>query len=614
MTSIRYLDPILINQIAAGEVVERPASVVKELVENAIDAGATRIDVILRDAGKAEITIKDNAGGMNADELKLAVARHATSKIPDNDLFNIASLGFRGEALASIGAIARLSIHSKMKEESHGWSIQVSGGHMDAISPSTKISQHGTSVEVLDLFFATPARLKFLKSNATEMAANIDILHRLALSHPNIAFTLTHNQKNVFTFEAGSLEERIHQVLGQEFRENVISVDRSYQDMHLTGLTSIPTFNHSQTNQQYFFVNHRPVKDKLLQMAFKIAYQDFIPTGRHAACCIFLHLPRELVDMNVHPAKTEVRFQRAGDVRDFVISSLKAQLDLPRHTTSTHLSTAAITSFERHIQATHAANLSSPSLTRSNYTPTRSFSSPQAAAVVREMYAPQKVEELAYPYLNLNTVMQPQEVNQQASMNINEQNYPLGHARAQLFDAYIISQTSDAFFLVDQHAAAERLTYESLKQGLRANTIAQQPLLIPEIVKLNGAAREILLENKETLKTLGLTLQAFGSDEVMIQAVPVLLRDVDVKQLITDIAGDLLEQDTSTVLEEKLLERLSTIACHGSIRFGRKLSLEEMNALLRQIEAVPAADQCNHGRPSYIKLNRSDLERLFERA
>lgn len=594
MSSLRLLPANLINQIAAGEVIERPASVIKEITENALDAGATSLSITLRDAGKSFISVTDNAKGIAKNDLPLCLARHATSKIPDDDLFNISSLGFRGEALASIASIARLSLHSRTPNSEHGWCINVHGGEMTVATPSVLVKGHGTVVEVADLFYATPARLKFMKSNPSEMTANMEVIHRLALAYPHVAFKVSHHDKMILEVSAESPEERVMSILGKTFAENALPLHAQVGDMIITGFAGIPTYNHSQSNQQFFFVNDRPVKDKLLHMATKLAYQDYMPHGRHGACCLFIQLPRELVDMNVHPAKIEVRFQRSQDVRDAVIAAIKGHLGSSAPLTSTHLGEAAVASFTR------PENFPLPP--RQSYAP-QSYAAPSRGSYAQSSAAYQRYTAPHYA----------QEDHPVAIIENQSTEGLLGTPKAQLFNAYIISQAEDEFYIVDQHAAAERMTYESLKKQMEHQGVSKQPLLIPEIITFPEDVRALLLEAAGELSLFGLEISSFGVSDIMVQAIPAILKETPIKGLLMDIAEDLRAEGHSSTLKDHLLAKLSTIACHGSIRFGRPLSLPEMNALLRDIEATPFSDQCNHGRPSYIKLSKASLEKLFER-
>ena len=602
MSTIRLLPPNLINQIAAGEVIDRPSSVIKELCENALDAGATSLLIQLKDAGKSLISVTDNALGMSRDDLEKAVVRHATSKIPDDNLFNVSSLGFRGEALASIGSISRLSIHSRSPEDDHGWCIHVYGGDVQASSPSTVLKSHGTCVEVRDLFYATPARLKFMKSNVSEMSSHIEVVQRLALVSPHVFFKIIHEEKTIFEVFPESHENRVLSVLGQKFADNAVVLDACVGDVGISGFACVPTYNQSQASEQFFFVNGRPVKDKLLHVAVKIAYQDYVPHGRHGACCLFIQLPKELVDMNVHPAKIEVRFQRSQEVRDAVISVIKGHFGSAQGFTSTHLSEAAISSFERHA---HVANNSYPS---HNYSRRGSSFPVQSSHALMQSQSMYQAPSMPLPQPTF------QEKEDIASFEQSFDSGVLGVAKAQLFNAYIISQGEDGFYIVDQHACAERITYESLKKEMEGGGVKKQSLLIPVIVNCTGTEQEQLLSMAKDLSSLGMDIEEFGVRDIAIHSVPALLKDADYPQLMKDILADLNEGEGSGgMLKTHLLQRLSTIACHGSIRFGRHLSEHEMNALLREVEKTPFSEQCNHGRPSYIKLSRGDLERLFER-
>lgn len=622
--TIRMLPPHLINQIAAGEVIERPASVVKEIVENALDAGSTDILIELRDSGKSFISIKDNGAGMSAAQLPLAVIRHATSKIPDNDLFKISSLGFRGEALASIGAIARLSLHSRQHNQEHGWCLCVHGGELMPMTPSMQLKDQGTCVEVADLFYATPARLKFMKSNAAEMTATMEVIHRLALSAPHVSFKVIAQDKVMLNAVKESLEHRVTSVLGKNFGENALPIFFENDVMTLKGFVTVPTYNHSQSTQQFFFVNERPVKDKLLYSALKIAYQDYIPHGRHGACCLFLTLPSEWVDMNVHPAKVEVRFQQPQTVRDLMYSVVKGSLKAPHTSTSTHLGEAAVAYFEKTLPHS-SPSFSSPNMSFSGHATLPINEGPihgtsgrnhrVSAHAPTHFYSSWKNSNSSSNVAKIMPMALGEDPVSTATVTLDlEQNVGfLGIPKAQLFESYIITQGENDFFIVDQHAAAERLTYEQLKLARENQEITVQPLLIPEILALPIHEQALLLGVREELSHLGVEIDTFGKD-LVVRSVPTLLKNVNISEMMHDILEDLRHGDYSTRVEEKLLEKLSRIACHGSIRFGRALSMPEMSALLRQMEAFPLSAQCNHGRPSFIKLSRTDLSKLFERA
>lgn len=591
--TIRKLPEELINQIAAGEVVERPASVVKELVENAIDAGATAIDITLHNGGKSFISITDNGSGMTADDLPMALMRHATSKLNNDDLFHISTMGFRGEALPSIASISRLTLLSGTGDD--GASLSIEGGKNQSLKPAPK--RRGTKIEVRDLFYATPARLKFLKADKTEFIACREVIERLALVHPTIAFTLTGEQRQVLSFRKeadttpSSFKNRIADVLGEDFADNNIPVLANRDDCTLTGFISLPTFSKSTAQDQYVYVNNRPVKDKLLYVAIRMAYQDYLMQGRYPVVCLFLSVPPEFVDVNVHPAKSEVRFRDAAFIRDFVTASLRSALMEGTRATSSTLAGDTISRFTKFSAPTQpTANLGAP------HSPTKSYPSHPSFSLM-ENTAP-LAREFIY-----------EQVNDPAQLS-----YPLGAAVAQLHENYIVAQTADGLILVDQHAAHERIVYEQLKAGFAQHGIKRQMLLIPEIVELPAAAFEAISTARQQLEQLGLVFETYGDSAVVVREIPDLFGDGDIRGLIKDLADELKDAGQGFALEKNLLHIAATIACHGSVRAGRKLNIAEMNALLRQMEAAPNTGQCNHGRPTYIKLKLSDVESLFKRS
>lgn len=596
--TIRLLPPTLVNRIAAGEVVERPASVVKELAENAIDAGATRIDIHIEQGGKNRISVQDNGKGMTAQEIALAVQRHATSKLPSDDLLDIRFLGFRGEALPSIASVSRFTITSRKTGSSDAWSLTIEGGEMGEIEPATLAS--GTRVEVRDLFFATPARLKFLKTDKTETAASLDMVSRLAMAHPQIAFTLTSNDKTLLRTEAqGDLLDarikRLSEVMGREFAENALPLDREREGAHLTGYAALPTFNRGTSAEQYLFVNGRPVRDRLLLGAVKASYMDVLAHDRHPVVALFIDLPPAEVDVNVHPAKAEVRFRDNQIIRGLIVGAIKFALSEAGFRASNTVGTQALEAF--------AATQSPPSYV---YSAPRATSWPQArsfferGAETATLLAPELAPPMARPA-------------EQPVMHIDYTHYPLGAARSQLHQTYIVAETQDGLVIVDQHAAHERLVHERMKADLAASGIARQKLLIPEMVALGDARTEALLARQEELAQLGLVIESFGEGTVIVRETPAMLGEVDITGLIRELADNISEFGEALALKEKLEQLSGTMACHGSVRAGRSLSVTEMNALLRQMEATPLSGQCNHGRPTYIELKRKDVEKLFGR-
>ena len=610
--SIRLLPEALVNQIAAGEVIERPAAVVKELVENAIDAGAGQISVTLRDGGKALIAVEDDGVGMGEEELKLAVQRHATSKLPDDDLVHIGSLGFRGEALPSIGAVARLSLTSRARGAAEAWSLSVEGGAVGTPKPAAQ--PKGSKIEVRDLFYATPARLKFLKSARSEVMQIRDSLQRLAMAYPAIAFQLADENRSLIRLgaESGDLFDarlaRLGAIMGRDFAESALAIEAEREGFRLTGYAGLPTFNRANAQQQYLFVNGRPVKDRLLLGALRGAYQDFLARDRHPVVALFLEAPAEAVDVNVHPAKAEVRFREPGLVRGLIVSALRHALAEAGHRAAPSVSHAALGAF-RPGSAPGSAPAGGGSVTPfPSYQggPARIGRGMTEAAVAYHAplpglsAVPAKRDESAPD-------MQPDET--AAPLD----GYPLGAACAQLHENYIVAQTAEGLVIVDQHAAHERLVYERMKRQIAAQGVERQALLIPEVVELEEDAATRILARREELAELGLVIEPFGGAAVVVRETPTLLGQADVQGLLRDLADELVEFDQALALKERLEEICGTIACHGSVRSGRRLNQAEMNALLREMEATPHSGQCNHGRPTYVALALSDIERLFGR-
>lgn len=610
--TIRVLPSNLINQIAAGEVIERPASVLKELVENAIDAGAHKIEVTLIGGGKNLLTVTDDGAGMTADELTLAVERHATSKLPDDDLFKINFLGFRGEALPSIGSVARLSITSRAANSDDAWKISVEGGKKGEVEPAAINS--GTRIEVRDLFYTTPARLKFLKADNTETAQCVDMLQRIALANPYIAFYLYSDNKKKLALNAckGELpaarRQRITDVLGKEFEENSVSITAQNEFCDISGLVSLPTYHKANSLSEFLFVNNRPVRDKLILGAIKGAYQDMIMSGRYPVCAIFIHINPRYVDVNVHPAKAEVRFYDGGSVRSLLVGAIRSALSLgSQHSAQTdsleNLLTRQIIAETEQLQALHNGSECAVHDTGHEF---RHFSFGNKGG-----YKHRSTPEISLPQLEQEySVRVTDEPKPQTIEQIGE----LGLAKAQFHNTYIISQTEDSIVIVDQHAAHERITMEHLKQSLQEHKqTPAQMLLIPEVVDLSLLEKENILEYSDTFASLGLKLEEFGPQAVLVREVPALLVDVDIQKLIKDLAAEISEWGNAYALTDKIHHICATIACHGSVRAGRALNIEEMNRLLRDMEKTEHSGQCNHGRPTYIKIKLSDIEKLFER-
>jgi DNA mismatch repair protein MutL len=598
--AIRQLPPNLINRIAAGEVVERPASVVKELVENAIDAGASRIDVTATAGGLQLISVADDGAGMSAADLELAIERHATSKLAGDDLSHILTLGFRGEALPSIGAVARLSITSRAKDAREAFQIAVDGGRKAPLKPAARAA--GTEVEVRDLFYATPARLKFMKSERAEAAAISDQVKRLALAHPEIAFSLTTGDRTTLRLEAGPpglLDhglERLGRILGADFVEDALSVSASRGAVAVEGFAGLPTLHRPNGLNIYLVVNGRPVRDKLIAGTVRAAYGDLVPRGRYPMLALFLDVPPDEVDVNVHPAKTELRFRDANGIRSLLIGALRDALGAAGHRATGSLAQDALQRM-----APPSAMPSSPSDAR-RY---QNYARPSNTGFSERAQAP--LEGVAAPSADMRGA---------AAEDETPSGYPLGAARAQVQDTFIIAETGDALVIVDQHAAHERLVYERLKGALANGGINRQMLLIPDVVELDADATAALLAASDELERLGLVIEAFGARTVAVREVPALLGTCEVKGLLIDLAGTLMEAedgDGARILSERLDHVLSTMACHGSGRAGRRLSPQEMNALLRDMEQTPFSGQCNHGRPTYVELKLTDIEKLFQR-
>ena len=592
---VRQLSEAIVNRIAAGEVVERPASVVKELVENALDAGASRIEVASDGGGRRFIRVIDDGDGMTRRDLELSVERHATSKLDDEDLLAIRTLGFRGEALPSIGAVGRLSIATRRASEPHGWELNVDGGIKSPMKPTAL--DRGTRVEVRDLFHATPARLKFLKTDRTEAEAVRDVVRRLAMSRPDVAFTLTGEDRMPVTWAAAlpgapGLLARLADILGPEFRANAVEIRAGREGLMIEGFAALPTLTRANTLGQYLFVNGRPVRDKLLLGALRGAYADYLPRDRHPLVALFItQNPRE-VDVNVHPAKTEVRFRDGGLVRGLLVSAVKEALARDGRRAATTGGSATIAAF------------------RPAVTPRWDWRQSPARPVVRG-----NVVGFAETAQAAFAVGEPMA---DARADIVEPapellDRPLGAARAQIHETYIVAQTRDGLVVVDQHAAHERLVYERMKAAIDKSGVARQILLIPEIVELDEADVERLLSRADELARYGLIIEAFGPGAVAARETPAMLGEVNVRGMVCDLAEHMAEWDEALPLERRLLHVSATMACHGSVRAGRRLKPEEMNALLREMEATPNSGQCNHGRPTYVELKLADIERLFGR-
>ena len=609
---VRQLSEAVVNRIAAGEVVERPASVVKELVENALDAGASRIDVLTDGGGRRLIRVSDDGEGMTRDDLVLAVERHATSKLADEDLVAIATLGFRGEALPSIGAVARLAIATRHKSEAHAWSIEVDAGTKSELKPAAL--GEGTRVEVRDLFYTTPARLKFLKLDRTEAEAVRDAVRRLAMSRPDVAFTLAGEERAPVTFAAtlpggtGRLT-RLGDVLGADFRANAVAVAGEREGVVVEGFAALPTLTRANALGQYLFVNERPVRDRLLLGAVRAAYADYLPRDRHPLLALFVSVPPREVDVNVHPAKAEVRFRNAGLVRALIVRALKEALARESARAATTGGSAAIAALRSPGSFPYSARSRS-----GTWDWRRSPARPGDPRVSRTALRGGGFAEAAQAAFDVGTPAADHGAAVRAAELVEDAlGHPLGAARAQVHDTYIVAQTDDALVIVDQHAAHERIVYEKLKAAIEKSRVARQILLIPEIVELDESDVERLLGRAEELGRYGLVLESFGPGAVALRETPALLGEIDGAGLVRDLAEHMSEWDETLPLERRLMQVASSMACHGSVRAGRRLKPAEMNALLREMEQTPNSGQCNHGRPTYVELKLGDLERLFGR-
>jgi len=597
---VRQLSEAVVNRIAAGEVVERPASAVKELIENALDAGATRIEVVTDGGGRRLIRITDDGTGMTRADVALAVERHATSKLAGDDLLDIRTLGFRGEALPSIGAVSHLLITTRHKDEPHAWAIAVDGGAKAEVRPAAL--GEGTRVEVRDLFYATPARLKFLKSERSEAEAIRDVVRRLAMSRQDVAFTLAGEERAPVTWAAalpgapGRLA-RLADILGADFRANAVEIHGERNGVAVEGFAGLPTLTRANALGQYLFVNGRPVRDKLLIGVVRGAYADYLPRDRHPIVALFVTLPAREVDVNVHPAKAEVRFRDPGLVRALLITSLQQALAREGQRASTTGGSATIAAFRP-----------AAPVPRGGWDWRRSPARPDAMhgnAALGLAEAAQEAFDVGGPSADARVAtVEP-------APDLLDR--PLGAARAQVHEAFIVAQTREGIVIVDQHAAHERIVYERMKAAIEKTGVARQILLIPEIVELDEADVERVLARADELARYGLVLEAFGPGAVAVRETPSLLGEIDARALVRDLAEHMAEWDEALPLERRLMHVAATMACHGSVRAGRRLKPEEMNALLREMEAVPNSGQCNHGRPTYVELKLADIERLFGR-
>jgi DNA mismatch repair protein MutL len=599
--AVRRLDPILIDQIAAGEVVERPAAAVKELVENALDASATHISIEIEQGGRGLIRVTDNGSGMGREDLVLSVERHATSKLPDGDLTAIRSLGFRGEALPSIAAVSRLEITTRPKGAEQALTLRVVAGRVEAPRPAALST--GTRIEVRDLFFATPARLKFLKSDRAEAQAIAQVLRRLAMAHPAVRFVFSGEGAADFNLPAETPDyagrlKRLAAILGHDFESNALPVEAMREGFAVTGFAGLPTFHRATAQDQYLFVNGRPVKDRLLVGAVRAAYQDFLPRDRHPMLALFVEVDPAEVDVNVHPAKTEVRFRDAGLVRALLISALRQSLAGGSERATDTGAERALSMLASSNFADNTNRPASPVDWRKSWAAPSASISPARAPLQPVMPGFAEAPQAAYAA---------------PAQSDSAEAHPLGAARAQIHATYIIAQTTDGLVIVDQHAAHERLVYEKLKRQRAENGIARQLLLVPEVIEMDADRAETLFAAAPALAELGLGIESFGPGAVILREVPSAIASGNLRQLVMDIADSLAEWGGPLALEKAADHVLATFACHHSVRAGRQLRPEEMNALLREMEATPGSGQCNHGRPTSVTLKLADIERLFGR-
>lgn len=600
-TPIRALPDHLVNQIAAGEVIERPASALKELIENAIDAEALQIQISLKAGGTDGIVVIDDGYGMGKDDLLLSVQRHATSKLPDDDLFSIRYFGFRGEALPSIASVAHLKIASRQKQTTHGWQFEIKHGRPMPIEVAAQPT--GTQVRVEKLFASVPARLKFLKAQRTEAGQCYDIVKRLAMSRPDIAFKLTDSNRvifNLFARQQGAEGQfdRLADLLGSVFAKEAIPIDAVRGDMHLTGLAGLPTMNRHTTGYIYIFVNGRPVRDRQLMGAIRAGYQDMLPKGRHPVLVLFLQVPPDRLDVNVHPAKAEVRFSDVNTVKSFIVGTLSTSLRTAGAKATQEGGEAALRHFlpGHNTQGQGSALLSSAPIDES--VSISEFGRQLPSEVFLSEAAPQA---------------RVTDTETEGAAAVSADAYPLGAAKAQIHKTYILSETPDGFIMVDQHAAHERLVLEDMKAQCKDGRVSSQILLIPEIVQLPADQLAAFSDQQAPLATLGLVVEDFGQGALLVREMPAMLAQESISDLIRDVGEELVQWGASTRIEERLTHIMATMSCYGSVRAGRKLNADEMNALLRQMESTPASGQCNHGRPTFISLSLLDIEKLFSR-
>jgi len=591
--SIRRLPPELVDRIAAGEVVERPASALKELVENALDAGARNVAIRLSGGGAGLIEVVDDGYGMSPDEMRLALERHATSKLPDDSIDRVTSFGFRGEALPSIASVSRLTLESRTAG-ADGWQVEVDHGRRVGDGPAAL--PPGTRIRVEQLFEKVPARRKFLRSPRAEYAASLDAVRRLAMARADVAFSLEHDGRKILSLQPGSPPARVAALLAAELEKHGVGIDCVRDGLGLTGVVSLPTFNRGVADQQYLFVNSRPVKDRLLVGALRAAYRDLIARDRHPIAALFLEVPLEEVDVNVHPAKTEVRFQDPAAVRGLIVGGLRAALDAESHRSAAREQSAAPVVWTTSQDVAHPGEIESPNPFL-----------PEAPAFVGASHYGVREERALFTGIRVEPAARAEPAVEPL------QSYPLGVARGQVANTYIVAEAEDGLVIVDQHAAHERLVLEKLRAARAGGTVPRQALLIPEVVELDEPDCDRLEGAMAQLSDLGLELERFGPTSILVRSVPAALRGPDVARLLGDLAGEIAELGSALSLKERLDHVEATIACHGSVRAGRVLSVAEMNALLREMEVTPRSGQCNHGRPTWVKLAHSDIEKLFGR-
>ncbi|MEM6461116.1 MAG: DNA mismatch repair endonuclease MutL [Pseudomonadota bacterium] len=609
--NVRHLPDTLINQIAAGEVIERPASVVKELVENAIDAGATRVEIATAGGGKAFIRVTDNGHGMDPSDLAMAVQRHCTSKL-GGDLSEISTLGFRGEALPSIGSVARMRIVSRTAQSDGAHEVRVSGGKAEAVRPAA--ANRGTTVEVRDLFFATPARLKFLKSERAESGAIAQIFKRLAIAFPNIRMTLSGPDRSTLEYQPAGPDplRRIAQVVGGDFADNAIQIDAEREGVALAGYACVPTYNRANSLQQFAFVNGRPVQDKLIFSALRGAYSDTLARGRYPVAVLFISIDPAQVDVNVHPAKADVRFRDPGLVRGLIVGAVREALMREGDRASSASARDMVSAFQPAGGFRQRPVGEKEGQYQRNTTQNGEYS--VATSPFRPLKTADKTGFSDNDQGAFETVSSPSARREAAAeTDVQTVGFPLGAARAQLHENYIVAQTEDGLVIVDQHAAHERLVYESMKRSLQTQSPASQVLLIPEIVDLPEEDCDRLMVHREAFAKLGLVIERFGPGAMAVRETPAILGQIDAASMMSELADEVAEWDDSGGLKARIDCVAATMACHGSVRAGRRLNAEEMNTLLRQMEATPGSGQCNHGRPTYIELKLADIERLFGR-